>query len=349
MNKLTSGRRSATAGLLCAILIMFLAAQATTQIVAPRASAAAPSAPHTTATRYLYSGTFTFNATNDVLIDFPGDNDETRHIKASLTGTLPLVQVTEGQRLDPVLASVATSVHVTSANAKVVSRTNDGANTTTCTGTATKVIGRPWLAALLMSTQLHAYSQLQFPTSCVSTEAGDLGTTTYAFGPMGADLTAATGVVGDPSIAYTIKDDAATSLAPDASCPGEYTLPGSTCSFKIDGKLTLKLIKKIEPPKKPAKKPAKATIGKGAKKVSAKVPCPAARACTVTIRVTPLRGGPTLTVKKLTVKPGKTKSLSMKIPKKKRAAVKRAGGVTVKFTYRSAGSKASSQTRRARL
>lgn len=72
--------------------------------------------------------------------------------------------------------------------------------------------------------------------------------------------------------------------------------------------------------------------------------------CTITINLTPLKGGPTLTVPRIVrPKPGPAVTVKVTIPKRKRAMVKKAGGVRVKLTYKLPGGKKRTEVRKARL
>jgi hypothetical protein len=109
----------------------------------------------------------------------------------------------------------------------------------------------------------------------------------------------------------------------------------------LRGTLTLKLIKKLDQPK-----PKGASITRGATKATTTLTCPTD--CTITIRLTPLDGGPTLTVRRISPPPGKPTKVTVPIPAKKRALVKQSGGVRLAVTYQIAGMKVT-ETRAAQL
>lgn len=296
-------------------------------------------------TTYVYRGTFTAEVSHSLLVDWADNDNDDRAVSATIAGTLPSVKMDDLDLFS--LSPASNTVRVVSAVGSGFTHTNSGRHERVCKATTATVSGKPTLLPdrARGANAFVPFSLLTMPGKCTDSD-GVSSTITYHYGPLVTDLW--DGRAGDDKL--ELRFHAARGLPPlqgPDTCPGY--IPGQTevCSYEIDGVLTLHLVKKVPPTPKPSPQPSKATLAPGAKKVSAPVGCPAR--CTVKVRVTPLKGGPTLAVRRVTPAVGRVVPVKVSIPAAKRRLVKKAGGVRVTLTYRLAGGASYTETRKARL
>lgn len=300
-----------------------------TEAAASPAAHDRPQAP----TRYLYSATFEAEV-NHGLRNVYGDdrNSDVHNLSASLSGTLPNLEISTADRWRWIPRGAKSSVRVLQAAAKTTTTTDDGGHVQTCTGNAAKPQGRSYYTA---PGRVIPFAGLGFPVSCTTSE-GESSTAERSLPAIGATILKSSAITpGEVAKTFQLRGDSKEWPGPgrdETSCPGyagEHTV---SCAYTVRGTLTLKLIKKLAPPK-----PKGASITPGATKAGATLTCPAD--CTITIRLTPLDGGPTLTVRRISPPPGKPTKVEVPIPPKKRGLVKKSGGVRLEVTYQIAGMK----------
>lgn len=297
-------------------------------------------------TTYLYRGTFTAEVHHSLLVDWGDGDSDDRAVSATIQGTIPSIRMDD---LDLVSLSAATStVKVTSVTGSGFTTTNSGRHQRVCKTSSGTVAGRPTLLPdrTRAANALVPFALLTLPGACTDTD-GHASTITYQYGPLATDVT--DGRAGDATLELPIHAERGLPPKQGAdTCPGY--IPGQTevCEYVIEGTLTLHLVKKVPPTPKPSPQPKKAKLTRGAKKVTAPVRC--TTRCTVTVRVTPLKGGPTVAVpRRVAPAPGRVVTVTVAIPAAKRRLVKKAGGVRVRLTYRLAGGATYTETRKARL
>ncbi|MBU2696636.1 hypothetical protein [Pimelobacter sp. 30-1] len=338
MTSRTYLRRAAAGGLAAVLLAGLPGAAASAASAAPQGDP-----PGTT---YVYRATFSATVTHALFVDWAdGDSDE-QTLEVRLQGAIP--SITMDQALDLTSTSIPTSVvKVVAAQAEGVTRTNSGQHVRTCTASSGTATGKPvlWPDPLLQTNDFVPFAFLELPGSCTDSE-GPPSATTFEYEAMLA-LTHG-GPAGAPSLSLPFRVERGTApLTRPDECPGYIAGQTPVCHYAIEGTLDLHLLRKVPPaPPKPPAPPRGAVLAPGAKKVTAGVRCPAR--CTVTLKVTPLSGGPTLAVRKVTPSPGRVTTVKVAIPPGKRGLVKKAGGVRLRLTYRHADGTTSTETRKAR-
>jgi hypothetical protein len=324
------GRRH-RAAVVALLLAAFCPAWATPADAAP--SPAPSERPQPGPTRYLYSATFEAEV-NHGLRNVYGDdrNFGVENLSATVTGTLPDLEVTTKDVWRWIPRGKKAAVQVKRAAAKTTTATDDGGHVQNCTGSTAMPGGQPFYTS---PGRVVPFAGLGFPVSCTTTE-GDSGPATYSLPAIGATILKSSALSpGEVAKTFQLRGDSKTWPGPDrdeTSCPGYAGEQTVSCAYTVRGTLTLKLIKKLAPPK-----PKGASITPGATKATTTLTCPVD--CTVTIRLMPLDGGPTLEVIRISVPVGKPKKVTVPIPPKKRGAVKKSGGVQLEVTYQIAGMK----------
>lgn len=298
--------------------------------------------------RYLYRASFTAMVNNNLALIYPGpSNDDVRALSAAISETHPAVEMSTADRYAMIPRSTKSTVTVQSATLSTTDRTNDGQYVQTCSSDSAEVSGPASpVPNLLSGSDFLTFTSLVFTASCTDT-LGASSTAKYFLPPMQAEIGEGSGKVGDPVRTFDLHAVVGTPpFDSPAECPSYAEGPNNTCSYAINGTLTLKLIKEVKPPKGANKG---ASVTKGAKKAVVQVQCPLA--CRMEIEVMPLRGSTrVLTRDNLSLRPSDDPTtVSLAIPAKNRAAAVKAGGVRIKLTYRIPGMPPFTQTREAFL
>jgi hypothetical protein len=280
---------------------------------------------------YEYSATFTARVDYalKVVYDDKG-NDDTVSLGANIAGSLSRVRLSQAKMAPVDLSSAGARgrVRVTSGEAWAQERTDDAQSVTTCEGETAKVVGKPSIKPAIFS-EFMPYAGLAFPTECVNNQGGarpGLFTLPSIF----ADFTRATAKAGAKRLSIPFDTEWTTSVGPEA-CPGNDGAAGTTCSYKVRG--VLKLTRTDKDPEEGGSRAVE--VSPGATKVETEVICPAK--CTIILELTPLKGGPSIEVERISPKPRKPVTVTVDIPRSKRALVLESGGVTVEITYKLAG------------
>jgi hypothetical protein len=284
------------------------------------------------ASRYHYSATFTARSSYAFkhVVDDKG-NDVTISLDATLKGSIPRVSVTQKKLLPLELFGLkGGKVRVTQASTWSQVRTNDGANVTTCEGEKAKESGKPTVNSAIFDTLLMPYTGLTFFATCSNTDEGEISPGLYYQPVINADVDTSGVRAGAKSLSLPF-EAAWTESGGSKPCPRHDGAEGMSCSYKVSG--TLKLKRLDEEPDKGGSRAVE--VSPGASTVETDVMCPAT--CTIIIELTPLKGGPTLEVERLSPKPRKPVTVTIDIPRSKRALVLESGGVTVEVTYKLAG------------
>jgi hypothetical protein len=299
-------------------------------------------------THYLYSGTFTAAATADLMLDFVGVDREERHFTASVAGSIPRVDLTGTESFSG--STAGASVRVTAATAMSEIRTDESQTVYRCEGDSATVTGPPLLIDDLVGPTLRAYLLLSLPTDCADNH-GYTGTQTYGLGPIVSELVHVSGRAGDPVLVYRIEGDS--TVVPGAPyegpCPGAVEGSTVTCSYLLNGTLTLRRTGVIgRPLARPCRSSPTVGVDRRARRVRVRITCPATTRAR--IDVLPLARGRRAVAHRLaTIPPRRTVTIVVPVPAARRARLVRSGGVRVRLTYRYPDGTASTEVRRARL
>lgn len=315
-------------------------------------------------TQYIYRAIFSAHVTHTLKVDWGGSDSVTRTVDAQLSGSIPRITArVNSAGVGGVLGGTGDSVEVTSVSAEGVDRTNDGESVQTCTGSSASATG-PATMQVPRSLPLDGrdveilpYALLSVPATCKNNQGFPPSKATYQYGPMWIGVDGLDQWTGESSMSAQFQESYEKTEGDPEGCPGHIPGQTPTCSYKITGTVRLILLETIPPkptdpkptkPKPTKPKPMPATVSPGGTRVGTGVLCP--KRCSVIINLTGLKGGPKLTAPRVVrPKPGRTVKVKISIPTKKRALVKKAGGVQVKLTYRLTGGTKFSETRKARL
>ena len=332
--------RAAGSVLVGAVLVAstLSAARAVAESPAPTSSDSRASVHVKPGVEYLYSATYVADVAYGIRQSYGAVDYETTNLRTTISGSLPNLRIPAKSKyvLNP-LSSKA-SIRTSQSEAKNVTVTNSGHDIHNCDGATAAVAGQPVITG--STAPIHLFGSLEFVTTCTGGAVGkfylrDLPVETLTEG--------GTGKVGDSS--YTLKffGDVTQPNGPGSSsdptlCPDYVANTTTACSYTVQGTITLKLEKKLDA----------ATEGTSVtpKKVKVDLRCP--KSCKVNIRITPLKGGPTIAVDRVTLRPG-AKNVTIPLPSAKQKLVQKSGGVTIKLDYTFAGGLKYSETRLARL
>lgn len=296
--------------------------------------------------KYLYSVSFVGEVTYDLRNELGADYD-TATALATVRGTLPNVVVGSSDGTSLTARGTKGSVRVDGAAASSIGTQDDRRFVQNCSGDTAKVQGPPYVGPSLLGEdpQVALFTRLEFPLACTDNEGG-AGAGAIVLAQNTVEVTGVrNGQVGDRSYSLRVFGDVEgpAGATPDRSqCLGYVAEWTVRCDYQIEGTLTLKLVKRLDPEKTA---PTSASVSPS--RARAKVVC--ASRCTVDIKVVPLKGGPTIAVDRVTPKPGKPVGVTIPIPPKKRGLVTQAGGVRMTLTYTFARGVRITQVRTARL
>lgn len=284
------------------------------------------------ANRYLYRARFDAVVKHSLNNDYGSYDAETREMSTRVTGTLPNV-ITEGPGLESIWPKGHRSTVKTSESRADTTQTTDDKNfVQTCTGSNAIASGRPYMVSTFLDAEITLFAGLEFPTRCTDNQGTGIAEGRYFLGPLKATLyDVQAGKNGAERIVIKIFGDATnppTGEPTPSLCPGYVEGETQSCAYTVAGTLTLDLIKDLGPGK-PTKGSKGTTVT--TKKAKVKVECPAK--CSIKIELLPLRGGPTLTVERVSPKPSKLTEVTVPIPPKKRKAVIQSGGVQIQMKY----------------
>jgi hypothetical protein len=277
-------------------------------VIAPRADPPA--------VKYLYRASFTAEVTHHLVVDWGDQDNEKRDVSVSISGTIPSVTATVDSDRFTSWSSGGTPgrVRVTRAEATGSVRTNSGQFVKTCSGSSGTATGAPSISIRPdLEDWILPYALLTVPTSCTDGETGEKSEMSYQYGPLWHPFEDLDASAGARSASVRFSGYVSRDEQPQL-CPGFIEGQTPTCNLRVDGTMRLDLVRKIEPPKNPPG----AVVTPRATKAKAVVRCP--KRCKITIELFPLKGGPRLTVPRtFRAKAGRTTSLSVPIPARKRA------------------------------
>jgi len=299
---------------------------------------------------YLYRVSFQAEVVHTLQTERGGESSN-YSVKSKISGTLPNAEVATTSKHSLTFKGKKSSVRVGESSVEATDASRDADLYQKCTGNSGRAIGRPTEYPDVEGTSVQLYTGLMFDTTCVDDRGSKPVPGHFSLIALPAALGGASaGDVGDKSYLVTLAGDIKNpvgSMGPrDSSCPGFVEGGTISCEYTITGTVKLTRIKKVRSvPRTPGASEGGTRVTP--KKADVKVSCPAK--CTVKIELTPLRGGPTLVVDRIDVGAGRSRTVTMPIPPKKRAVVKKSGGVQVKLRYTLPQGITYTETRTARL
>ncbi|WP_110206211.1 hypothetical protein [Nocardioides daejeonensis] len=283
--------RLAVCGALVAMLTPLTAASGPAATAATTTTATSSQAGDPPGTTYRYRGTFTAKVSHAVYVSWGGGDSEDRIVEATIAGTIPDIRMSGRDMI--AMGPTGARTSVTSASGEGMTRTNSGRYIETCEGSSGTASGKPMLLPYGPDGRnaLTPFALLTVPASCVDSD-GRSGTRKYRYGPLSVSIWDER--VGTERLEIPFHEARGVPPLQGAdTCPGYIEGQTPVCEYVIEGTLALELVKK-EPPASTKAPRSRAKVGRGARKATARVTCPTG--CSVTIRLTPLTGGPSLAV-----------------------------------------------------
>ena len=280
-----------------------------------------------------YDGTFVGDLTWRHRAEYGGPDFRADSADIDVTSTLPGVRFADGKLLGSPGGGAVTvrgrgeSRTVTDESNHVINCAGDTVNPTTSVA--------PYLVPVVGRPTFYAFTSLSLIEECSYETEPRTYTARILMPAVPVPVTISPEDIGTARITVPIDR-----TMPKERCLNHHT-ETTTCTYRLHGTLTLRLVPDIgifEPPTKPVLK-------RGATKASIRTRCTAA--CSATLEVRPLRGSGRATTRSQ-LKAGAGKTLSVKPGAKLRRSIDRSGGARLTVTYRS-GSLSKTYTRKVAL